>query len=113
MSRRNPFIPDARSAEAVLMRKTREALAAHCGGKPSATQAAIIDEVCWLTMYLARMNEAALRRGGVHSEHAARQYLAYSNSRTRALTKLGLKAMPAKAPRLDEILAQPPRGCAA
>jgi hypothetical protein len=86
---------DGRSADARLMRRTRAELIAHLGGKPSATQAAIIDQIGWLTLYVTRMNRQALETAGVHSAHAAKEFLAYQNSLTRALARLGLDATPA------------------
>jgi hypothetical protein len=41
------------------MRRTREALALHCGGRPSATQRALIDRAAWLTLFVARLDEKA------------------------------------------------------
>jgi hypothetical protein len=89
---------DHRSADGRLMRRTREALARHCGGQPSATQAGLIDRAAWLTLYVARLDEKAIAGGGVHSDHDAKQYLAYSNSLTRTLRQLGLEGAIDKPP---------------
>ena len=95
-SQKHPRVPsqDGRSADARLMRRTRAELIRHVGGKPTATQAAIVDQIAWLTLYVTRMNRQALETGGVHSDHAAKQFLAYQNSLTRALARLGLDAVP-------------------
>jgi hypothetical protein len=90
------------------MRRTRQSLLAHLGGNASATQAAMIDRACFLTLYLARMDAEAVSNGGVHSDHKAKQYLAYSNSLTRTLGRLGLEGAPPPTPTLQDILAKLP-----
>jgi hypothetical protein len=47
---------DLRTREGKLMRNTREELEAHCGGKPSAVQAAMIEQACQLTLRIAMMD---------------------------------------------------------
>lgn len=93
---RQPKVPscDRRSADHRLMRRVRAELVRHVGGKPTATQSGIIDQIGWLTLYVTRMNRTALETGGVHSAHAAKQFLAYQNSLTRALARLGLASAP-------------------
>jgi hypothetical protein len=76
------------------MRRVRADLIRHVGGKPTPTQSGIIDQIGWLTLYVTRMNRAALETGGVHSAHAAKQFLAYQNSLTHTLARLGLSASP-------------------
>jgi hypothetical protein len=85
---------DGRSADAVLLRRTRAGLIAHVGGKPSVTQIALIHRAAMLTLHLARMDARAIE-AGEFSDHASRQYLAWSNTLTRTLRELGPIAAPA------------------
>ncbi len=41
---------DLRSSEGRFLRRIRAELAAHCGGKPSATQRELIDRAAWLAL---------------------------------------------------------------
>jgi hypothetical protein len=68
-------------------------MVAHVGGKPSATQKALIERAAMLTLHLARMDMRAMEAGDL-SDHASRQYLAWSNTLSRTLTQLGLEAAP-------------------
>ena len=95
---------DGRSADAVLLRRTKAALIAHVGGRPSATQRALIDRCASLTLHVARMDAQAMEDGGL-SDHASRQYLAWSNSLGRSLKLLGLDAVKAARPDLRAHLA--------
>jgi heme oxygenase len=82
---------DGRTREARLMRETRAALTAHVGGSPSATQRALIERACQLTLRLAAMDQR-FADTGAQTEHDSRTYLAWSNSLTRTLRDLGHKA---------------------
>jgi hypothetical protein len=88
---------DGRCAEARLLRKTRAGFVAHLGGKPSATQAALIDRASMLTVHLARM-DAKARETGEFSDHAGRQYLAWSSALARLVRQLGMDAAPTPKP---------------
>jgi hypothetical protein len=97
---------DQRTKEARLMRETRAELTAHVGGKPSATQRALIEQAVQLRLRIATMD----RRFATSIEmtqHDSRTYLAWSNSYSRLLRQLGLKATAERPPTLAEILAQP------
>jgi hypothetical protein len=96
---------DGRSADAVLLRRTRAAMTAHVGGKPTATQKALIDRAAMLTLHLARMDTKAMEAGEM-SDHASRQYLAWSNTLTRTLRTLGLEAVPPPVKTLAQHLAE-------
>jgi len=98
-----------RTAEGRLIRDVRADLIKHVGGAPSAPARALIERAVMLTVQLARMDAKALRDGAM-SEHASREYLAWSNTLTRTMKALGLKAAPAKPPTLAEVRA---RGAAA
>ena len=85
---------DGRRREARLMRDLRAELVAHVGGKPSATQTALIERVCWLGLHIAMMDRrTAVRRA--MTERDGREYLAWVNSQGRLLRQLGLKGAPA------------------
>jgi len=84
---------DGRTREARLMRNLRARLVEHVGGKPSATQAALIDRAVWLSLHVAQLDQRTAE-GGAMTEHDARTYLAWSNSFTRTLRELGLEAAP-------------------
>ncbi len=102
---------DRRSREARILAGTKAELTAHVGGKPSATQQALIDRAAWLTLHVAQI-DAKAARDGVLTEHDAKMYLAWSNTLTRALKALSLKSAPEHVPSLAEHLAAS-RGIAA
>ena len=89
------------------MRTTREGLIAHVGGKPSAPQRALIERAVWLTLAVARLDAQMLAKGGL-TDHASREYLAWSNTLTRTLRTLGLKAAQQRALTPSEAMAQHP-----
>lgn len=80
--------PDGRTREARLLRETRAKLIAHVGGTPSATQVMLIDRVAWLTLRLAQFD--TLRAGGEAIDDVL--YLAWSNSLSRIMARLGATA---------------------
>lgn len=88
------------------MKRIRAELVGHLGGEErvSAVQRQLIARVAILTLYTSKFDERALARGGL-SERDSHQYLAYSNSLTRALAQLGLKGVAAKPASLGEYLA--------
>lgn len=79
---------DGRTREARLLRDLRSDLVKHVGGKPSATQRALIDRAAWLSLHVAQM-DAKAADGRALTEHDSRTYLAWSNSLTRTLAQLG------------------------
>jgi hypothetical protein len=95
---------DGRTREARLIRGTRAALMAHVGGKPSAVQQTLIERACQLQIRIAMMDRD-FAAGCVQTEHDSRTYLAWSNSLTRTLRELGVKAVSERAPNLQEFLA--------
>jgi hypothetical protein len=97
---------DQRTREARLLRETVRDLTRHVGGHPSATQRALIERAAWLTLHVAQLDAKAAATGGM-TDHAARQYLAWSNSLTRTLRELGLKGPAERAPTLAEVIATP------
>lgn len=93
----------AHSREARLFRALRTELVLHVGGKPTATERALIDRIAMLQTHLARMDERIFEAGEL-SDHASRQYLAWANSVSRMLQALGLKGAPAKAATADDAM---------
>ena len=97
---------DGRSREGRFLRAYEKMLAQHVGGKPSAVQKALIGRAAKLALHLELMDERTLTAGDM-SERDSRQYLAWSNSLSRALSLLGLKGQVAAAPDLAAYLASP------
>jgi hypothetical protein len=99
---------DGRRREVRLLRETRAALMAHVGERPTATQKALVEICASLQLYVSLFDAKALREGGL-GERDSRQYLAYSNSLTRALARLGLNkaAQEPKPPPLTESFRPP------
>ena len=87
-TRAAPRTLDGRTWQGRLLRETRANLAAHVGGAPNATQRALIDRCAMLTVHVAELDRSALATGAF-SDHAARQYLAWSNTLARTLARLG------------------------
>ena len=83
-------IRDGRTKEAKLLAAVRRDLVAHVGGRPSATQAAIIEQICQIRLRLNAMDNS-FAETGMLSEHDGRQYLAWANSSSRMLRALGTK----------------------
>jgi hypothetical protein len=66
----------------------------------------LIERAAWLTLHVAQLDAKATATGGM-TDHAARQYLAWSNSLTRTLRELGLKGPVERAQTLAEVIASP------
>jgi hypothetical protein len=94
---------DQRTREARLMRETRAELVRHVGGTPSATQAALIDQLVQIKLRLAVMDRR-FAETDAQTDHDTRTYLAWANSYARLLAQLGLKATPPPRPTLREYL---------
>jgi hypothetical protein len=94
-----------RSREGALYRRVVRELVAHVGGSPSHVQEMVIGRVAWLQVHLSRIDERAMRDGGL-SPHATREYLAWSNSVARLVQVLGMQpSTEAKPPTLQDYLA--------
>lgn len=100
---------DGRTREARLLRQVRKELTEHVGGKPSATQRALIDRAAWLSLRVAQL-DGKTAEGGQMTEHDARTYLAWSNTLTRTLRQLGTKSAEAAPRSLDALRAAHARG---
>ena len=72
-------LPSARTGEGKRLREFRAALVAHCGGRPSATMAALIDRATVLQHHLSVFDRKALEDGGM-SDPSRKQYLAWDGS---------------------------------
>jgi hypothetical protein len=102
---------DQRTREARLVRSVRAQLTAHVGGKPSATQAALIEQAAQLALRIATMDRDFAKSGGL-TEHDSKAYLAWANAYGRLMRHLGLKGAAERGPSLAEHLAahaSPPR----
>ncbi|MGI4800694.1 MAG: hypothetical protein ACRYG8_43060 [Janthinobacterium lividum] len=95
---------DMRSAEGRFMAQTRADLIRHVGGKPSATQAALIHRAAWLTLHIAKL-DAKMTTSGELSDLDDKTYLSWSNSLTRTLKALGMKAAETAPPDLKSYIA--------
>ncbi len=96
---------DGRTKEARLLRDFRADLAAHVGGKPSATQAALIQQAAMLQLHIALMDRKAAEGAGGLSVRDGREYLAWANALSRLLRQLGTKGTAAAPPSLADHLA--------
>ena len=92
-------LPSARLAEGRRLREFRAELTAHVGGAPTATQRALIDRATVLQYHLTGLDRKTIESGDL-SDHASRQYLAWSNTLTRTLRALGLEATPPPKPKM-------------
>jgi hypothetical protein len=92
------------STERRAAARLRADLIAHCGGRPSATQMAMIEQATELKLRLAVMDQDFIRTSR-RSAHASRDYLAWSNSMVRLLRQLGLKGAAENPPDLQAYLA--------
>lgn len=97
---------DRRTREARLMAATRAALVAHVGGRPTAVQAALIEQAVQLQLRISTMDRK-FAETGQQTEHDSRTYLAWANTYGRLLARLGLDATQPPAPTLAEIMAAP------
>ena len=99
---------DGRTRHAKHVAAVRTELLAHCGGKPSATQRALIDRCAMLSMHLAIIDARTVNGRGM-TDHDARAYIAWSNAYARTLAKVGLRgAAPPTRTLADHIAATAP-----
>jgi hypothetical protein len=98
---------DGRTREARLLKSTIGELTAHVGGKPSAVQVALIGQLAQLRLRIAVMDRKMAEDGaGEMTPHDERTYLAWHNSYTRGLHRLGVKGTaPEKTRSLADYLA--------
>jgi hypothetical protein len=79
---------DGRTKEAQLMRRVREELTRHVGGNPSAIQRALIERCTWLSLKIS-MLDRKIAAGREFTQIDSNTYLAWSNTLTRTLARLG------------------------
>ena len=96
---------DGRSRPARLMRRVRKDLVTHLGGKPSATQLMLIEQVVQLRLRMSLM-DAKFAATGEQTPHDSATYLAWSGSLARLLRQLGMNTREPKAPTLADIVAR-------
>jgi hypothetical protein len=95
---------DGRTKEAMFMRRVREELLAHVGGKPSVTQKLLIERATILALKVAQIDLRILG-GEPLTLHDNQHALAWFNSYRRCLVSLGIEAATAdRAPSLSEYL---------
>jgi hypothetical protein len=93
--------PDGRTKEARLLRQMREELIRHLGGNVTPPQRAMIERAAMLQLRCAALDRKIL--DGTFSEYDAKTYLAFSNSLTRTLARLGLEAAASKPLTLSDL----------
>jgi hypothetical protein len=95
---------DGRTREAALMRRVRGELIAHCGGRPTVVQNALIERAVILSLRVAQI-DAKLVAGETLTLHDSNAALAWNNSLRRTLVALGVQEKAAPQPTLQETLA--------
>src|SRR4051812_22696126 len=97
---------DGRRAEAQFMKRIRDELTAHVGGRPSVTQRMIIDRCAALSLRIHLMDRDEARNDTFMSEKNAREYLCWTAALSRLLRQLGLEETPAdtKPPSITEMM---------
>jgi hypothetical protein len=95
---------DGRTREGRFLKSIRADLIEHVGGRPSATQRALIERLAWLYLRVSQLN-SKLASGGGFTAHDSRTYLAWSNSLGRGLRELGLQPAVPPTRTLADVLA--------
>lgn len=94
---------DKRSAPALFLKRQREALTKQVG-KPTPAETVLIERCCFLLLRLAQLD--AKLASDTLTARDNNYYLAWSNTLTRALARLGLKAAPQKTETPAEVMAR-------
>jgi hypothetical protein len=94
---------DRRTFEGKLFAEFRADLVEHAGGSPNVVQTALIERCAWVRLRLAMMDSKVA--SGTFTDHDSRVYLAWSNTLSRLLARLGLEPAAPKAPTLADYLA--------
>jgi hypothetical protein len=96
---------DQRTREAAMLRRIRAEMAEWVGGNPSAGQIMAIDRLAIVTLRLALFDQK-IALGQPITDHDSRSYHALHNMQRLLLRDLpGLKAQPAAAPSLADLVA--------
>jgi hypothetical protein len=98
-------ILDRRSCEFRRLSEIRSGLMDHLGGHASPVQAALIERAATLTLHIETFDKRAFASGGL-DEKSSRVYLGYTNSLSRLLRQLGIKAQAAPAKSFAELFAE-------
>lgn len=85
--------PAARTKEARYLNAVRDQLTVHVGGKPTAVQKFMIERIAMTMLRIELMDTRALKDRDI-GERQARDYLAWNNTVSRMLFRLGAKEMP-------------------
>jgi len=81
---------DGRSSDGRFLRRVRLELSQHVGGKPSATQHALIDRIAWLRLRIAAMDSRTASAKQM-TELDSRTYLAWVRNVSTTLIQPGLE----------------------
>jgi hypothetical protein len=92
--------PDSRTIDGRLFNETRDALIAHVGGAPNATQQILIKQACHLQVHIAAM-ERQFTETAVQSPDSVKIYLAYTAALARLMRSADLKAAKPARPAKD------------
>jgi hypothetical protein len=79
---------DRRTFEGKLFAEFRADLVTHAGGSPNVVQTALIERCAWVRLRLAMMDSKVAT--GDFTEHDSRTYLAWANTLSRLLARLGV-----------------------
>lgn len=95
---------DGRTRKAALMRRVREELSAHVGGKPNAPQRLLIERCAMLNLRLSLLDHK-IALGQDFTLPDTNYYIAWSNALARTLAQLGIQSpqLEAKAPTLRDL----------
>ena len=85
--------PAARTKEARYLNSVRDQLTDHLGGKTTAVQKFQIERIAMTMLRIELMDSRALKDRDI-GERQARDYLAWNNTVSRMLFRLGAKKMP-------------------
>jgi hypothetical protein len=102
---------DGRSREARFRKALRAQLVQHVGGKPSVTQAALIELAVDTALQIELMKQARAENGSL-TPHDHRVFLAWQNTYRRTLGQLGMRGEAPPAPSLADIFATAPQAAA-
>jgi hypothetical protein len=97
---------DRRSCEFKRLSVIRDGLLEHLGGQASPVQLALIERAATLTLHIETFDKRAFANGGL-DEKSSRVYLGYTNSLSRLLRQLGIKAAAAPPQSLAEYFSAP------
>jgi len=86
------------SREAKFIKAYAAMLTEHCGGAPSPVEAQLIIRAARLACHLEIWDERTIPNGGAFTATGHNYYIAWSNSLTRTLARLGMQPAEANEP---------------